>query len=81
MFNFCQKELAPHADMIDKLDDFPQREEFWKKLGDINTFGKYCGGSLIENRRIALRDVQLAGLVTVPMDRQHKYLVTAPMAR
>ena len=34
MFNFCQKELAPHAEMIDKLDDFPQREDFWKKLGD-----------------------------------------------
>jgi len=39
IFNFCQKELAPHADMIDKLDDFPQRKEFWLKLGDMGLLG------------------------------------------
>ena len=37
--NFCQKELAPHADAIDKQNDFPQIREFWKKLGDLGLLG------------------------------------------
>ena len=37
--NFCQKELAPHADAIDKQNDFPQMKEFWKKLGDLGLLG------------------------------------------
>jgi len=39
VFNFCNKELAPHAEAIDKADDFPQRREFWKKLGDMGLLG------------------------------------------
>jgi len=39
LFNFCQKELAPHAATIDKLDDFPQRKEFWLKLGEMGLLG------------------------------------------
>lgn len=39
VFNFCQKELAPHADAIDKNNNFPQAREFWKKLGDLGLLG------------------------------------------
>ena len=39
VFNFCQKELAPHADEIDKSNNFPQLREFWKKLGDMGVLG------------------------------------------
>lgn len=51
VFNFCQKELAPFADQIDKQDDFPDREEFWKKLGNMGLLGitassKYGGSDM-----------------------------------
>jgi len=39
VFNFCQKELAPHADAIDKANNFPQMREFWGKLGDMGLLG------------------------------------------
>ncbi|XP_039247956.1 isovaleryl-CoA dehydrogenase, mitochondrial-like [Styela clava] len=39
MTKFFQEELAPYADDIDKNNDFPQRAEFWKKLGDMGVLG------------------------------------------
>ena len=39
VFNFAQKELAPHAYLIDKMDDFPERREFWKKMGNLGILG------------------------------------------
>ncbi len=39
IFSFCQKELAPYADAIDKENNFPQMRQFWKKLGDLGLLG------------------------------------------
>lgn len=39
VFNFCQKELAPHADVIDKTNNFQELRPFWKKLGDLGLLG------------------------------------------
>ena len=36
VFNFCQKELAPHADRIDKENNFAELRQFWRKL--VTTF-------------------------------------------
>lgn len=49
--NFCQKELAPYADQIDKDNTFPQLREFWKHLGNLGLLGitapeKYGGSGL-----------------------------------
>ncbi|XP_001624080.2 isovaleryl-CoA dehydrogenase, mitochondrial [Nematostella vectensis] len=38
-YNFCQNELAPYADQIDKENNFPKLREFWKKLGDLGFHG------------------------------------------
>ncbi|KAH8360456.1 isovaleryl-CoA dehydrogenase, mitochondrial [Drosophila serrata] len=38
-FNFFQKELAPLAKEIDKLDNFKDMRPFWKKLGDLGFLG------------------------------------------
>ncbi|XP_013382495.1 isovaleryl-CoA dehydrogenase, mitochondrial isoform X1 [Lingula anatina] len=38
-FQFAQKELAPHADKIDKEDYFPEMKDFWKKLGELGFLG------------------------------------------
>jgi len=38
-FNFCQKELAPIADKIDKTNDFPELRQVWKKMGDLGMLG------------------------------------------
>ncbi|CAF1074631.1 unnamed protein product [Rotaria sordida] len=39
VFAFTQKELAPHANNIDRDNSFPQLREFWKKLGDLGLLG------------------------------------------
>ncbi|XP_040575886.1 isovaleryl-CoA dehydrogenase, mitochondrial [Lepeophtheirus salmonis] len=39
IFNFCQKELAPHATEIDKVNEFKDRRAFWKKLGEMGLLG------------------------------------------
>ena len=51
VFNFCQKELAPRADEIDRNNNFPEMREFWKKLGDMGLLGitaaeEYGGASM-----------------------------------
>ncbi|ALC43460.1 CG6638 [Drosophila busckii] len=38
-FNFFQKELAPHAKEIDKLDNFKDLREFWRKMGNLGFLG------------------------------------------
>ncbi|XP_017769881.1 PREDICTED: isovaleryl-CoA dehydrogenase, mitochondrial [Nicrophorus vespilloides] len=39
VFNFAQKELAPHANDIDKKNNFADIREFWKKLGNLGILG------------------------------------------
>jgi isovaleryl-CoA dehydrogenase len=39
VFNFCQKELAPQAATIDRLNNFSDMREFGKKLGDMGLLG------------------------------------------
>lgn len=39
VFQFAQKELAPHAQEIDKNNSFSKFREFWKKLGDMGLMG------------------------------------------
>ena len=39
VFNFCQKELAPQADIIDRSNNFSKMRPFWKKLGDMGLLG------------------------------------------
>ena len=51
VFKLCQKDLAPLAQEIDRLDDFAQRQDFWKKLGQMGLLGvtadpKYGGSGL-----------------------------------
>ena len=41
VFKFCQKELAPHAQRIDKTDEFDRRKEFWTKLGQMGLLGMF----------------------------------------
>lgn len=36
---FCDQELAPHADRIDRENGFEQFREFWRKLGDMGLHG------------------------------------------
>lgn len=38
-FNFAQKELAPYADEIDRMNNFSKLKEFWKKLGGMGFLG------------------------------------------
>lgn len=40
VFNFAQKELAPHAQTIDRENNFKHLREFWKKLGNLGVLGK-----------------------------------------
>ena len=39
VFKFCQKELAPYAQEIDKNNEFVQRKEFWLKMGRMGLLG------------------------------------------
>ncbi|EDW76864.1 uncharacterized protein Dwil_GK20558 [Drosophila willistoni] len=38
-FNFFQKEIAPQAKEIDKLDNFKDMRPFWQKLGELGFLG------------------------------------------
>jgi len=48
---FAADELAPHADAIDKNNNFPEIREFWKKLGGMGLLGitapEQYGGSAL----------------------------------
>jgi len=39
VYDFCQKELTPFADQIDKDNGWDQLREFWKKLGHMGLHG------------------------------------------
>lgn len=39
IFQFCQKELAPKAQEIDKSNDFPDMRDFWLKCGEMGLMG------------------------------------------
>lgn len=39
VFNFAQKELAPHAQDIDRTNEFKKLREFWRKLGGLGALG------------------------------------------
>ncbi|XP_026739762.1 isovaleryl-CoA dehydrogenase, mitochondrial [Trichoplusia ni] len=39
VFDFAQKELAPHAAQIDKDNNFPGLRDFWKKCGEMGLLG------------------------------------------
>ncbi|XP_075873955.1 isovaleryl-CoA dehydrogenase, mitochondrial [Nelusetta ayraudi] len=36
---FCAEKLAPHADDIDKTNEFPRMREFWKEMGEMGLLG------------------------------------------
>jgi len=47
VYKFAQKELAPHAEKIDRENEFPQ--DMWRKFGDMGLLGmtvsEECGGA------------------------------------
>uniref|UniRef100_A0A673C851 Isovaleryl-CoA dehydrogenase, mitochondrial n=1 Tax=Sphaeramia orbicularis TaxID=375764 RepID=A0A673C851_9TELE len=36
---FCAEQLAPHADEIDKKNEFPEMRDFWKAMGEMGLLG------------------------------------------
>ncbi len=39
MRKFCDSELSPYADQIDRDNDWSELRSFWKKLGDMGMLG------------------------------------------
>jgi len=39
IFQFCQKELAPYADEIDKTNGFTNMKDYWLKCGEMGLMG------------------------------------------
>ncbi|XP_061175320.1 isovaleryl-CoA dehydrogenase, mitochondrial-like isoform X1 [Saccostrea echinata] len=39
VFQFCEKELAPKADEIDKTNEFKDMKDFWLKCGELGLMG------------------------------------------
>ncbi|XP_022315157.2 isovaleryl-CoA dehydrogenase, mitochondrial-like isoform X1 [Crassostrea virginica] len=39
VFQFCEKELAPKADEIDKTNEFKDIKDFWRKCGELGLMG------------------------------------------
>ena len=44
---FCDAELAPYADQIDRDNSWDQFRPFWKKLGDMGLHGITAPGELV----------------------------------
>ena len=39
IYEFCQKELSPHAEEIDKNNGWDEQKNFWRKLGNLGLLG------------------------------------------
>lgn len=37
---FAQRTIAPHAESIDKNNDFPKSPNLWREMGDFGLLGK-----------------------------------------
>ncbi|KAJ1537240.1 hypothetical protein HK096_001103 [Nowakowskiella sp. JEL0078] len=46
---FCEKELTPRADLIDKTNEFPK--DMWKKFGEMGLLGITAPGSFYGDQR------------------------------
>jgi alkylation response protein AidB-like acyl-CoA dehydrogenase len=40
--DFAAREVAPHAEAVDKTNAFPTGVDLWKKMGDFGLHGEGC---------------------------------------
>lgn len=41
--DFAQSVIAPHAEEVDKSNDFPKSVNLWKEMGDFGLLGRPAG--------------------------------------